>query len=187
MDGLQYPVTSERPLAPDGGPALVEEGPELVLLEDPPPLPPPAEWEPPVAPPPVDDAHIFLWLTRTNRQATCQSCRAHIESGSFRIVYDPHPSRLPANRRWSAVLYTYFHVNRACIVDLATDLRADHAGRRGSSSSSATFLESQGWALQVDVAPLPAKAKESLADRRAKTSDAIAQVNGEFAAVSMLW
>ena len=130
------------------------------------------------------DGHIYLWLTRSGRQATCSTCREAIGKWKFRLIYSPHPKTLPASRKWSTVLWRYYHVDRGCVRDLPATLVTDYAGSESSSASTATFLESRGWALQQDVAPMPKAAKESDEARRAAVAEQVALVNREFAALA---
>ena len=182
------PIRLAAPLAPEH-PAIVE--PPL-----PPPLSPPpdpAAPEPPEPPKPPHEAdlslaalwdgHVYLWLTRSNRQAKCHECGLHIGKSEFMLIYHPNPSRLPPSQRWQAILWKYYHINRDCMRDLPPQLRVGYAGSERDGSSTATILQSRGWSMITDVAPLPRSAGETRDAREAATIAAVHLANGEFAAI----
>ena len=147
------------------------------------PEPKPEPREPP--PPRAADDHVFIWLTRTNRQATCGQCRERILKGNFRCVFSPHPSDLGPDRRWSTILWRYYHLDRACLSVLIPKLRAAHEGRLLSgTSANASFLDARGWVFRVDVAPLPRASGETEASRAVAIEEATHLLNSEFAAAS---
>ena len=156
-----------------------------------PPLPPPElplpdqEEPPPPAPPAEPDPHVFLWLTRTGRKATCSTCGADITGGEFRCIYHPDPAIGRMDRCWQTMLWTYRHIDRRCLAPVVPLLRAAHAGRpRGAISSTATFLEAQGWQLLEDIGPLPKSSRETREARLASTADARQKLETEFAAAA---
>ena len=139
--------------------------------------------------PPVEqdevDAHIYLWLTRTNRAATCQSCREPILKSEYRCLYHPHPSNLGRDRHWRAIVWQYFHIRRGCLQSVLLRLRNDFATAAlsaSSASSSATFFERKGWTIVTDVAPLPKSQKETIEQRRESSAAALRELASEFAA-----
>ena len=112
-------------------------------------------------PPPVADSradesdaastHKCYWLTRTNRGATCSRCKEKILPNEFRLIYEPDKKNIKDLRRWRDVFWTYQHLKASCVQHLP-----------------APFVASE---LQVDVAPLPRRMKESESDRAAAIQD----------------
>lgn len=78
-----------------------------------PPLPPPAMYGPG-----FDPDHKYIWMTRTNRKATCTGCRAEIGAWQFRAVFLPHPDAVADKRRWKKLWWKYYHF--ACFADAAS-------------------------------------------------------------------
>lgn len=61
------------------------------------------------------DQHVYWWLTRTNRKATCNNCRQPIEAGSFRILFHPNESSVEDKRIWKDLFWRYHHVDWQCL------------------------------------------------------------------------
>jgi hypothetical protein len=61
------------------------------------------------------DGHVYWWLTRTNRKATCATCRAPIDAGCFRVLFHPNESSVEDRRIWKHLFWRYHHVHRDCL------------------------------------------------------------------------
>lgn len=170
LDGL---LEGASDLGVDVAPFPVVAGGEVPDAHGPPEAVAPAEV--------VDDAHEFLWLTRTNRSAMCTACRQPIGKFAYRCVYNPRP---PDSRQWKTILWKYYHIGRECLAPLVPKLMEDFKGRAKSTSSSATFLEANGWELFVDIAPLPKSQRETSDMLKASTDEAKNLLLDEFTAAA---
>ncbi len=96
-----------------------------------PPLPPP------VMGPGFDTSHTYLWITRTNRAATCQDCKAKIPPWEFRALFLPHPDSVLDQRQWGKLWWRYYHLER-CIsnhvsIDMAHKIEVDAMRQKSES------------------------------------------------------
>ena len=142
---------------------VADEGPDI-----------PAEPPPVVADIPAD--HDWLWLTRSNRAATCSTCRQPILQAEFRAIHAPFVTAAQKHTcQWKAHLWTYYHVNADCLRSLVV-LPPWRSVRPGA----VRFV--------TDVAPLKASMKESAADRNASIEEAEAlllrQIDEAFSIVA---
>ena len=130
--------------------------------------------------------HVWLWLTRTNRAATCQACKGQIAKSEFRVVYHPFALEHEKHSAWKGVFWKYHHLRVACMtfVQLAPwygQLVGGSGHGAGSSSSAAPpAVAAIDLDFRADVAPLPAAAAETVESRRASTEEAGALLRQEF-------
>lgn len=68
--------------------------------------------------------HVFLWITRTSRRATCCSCKGHIGPWEPRLLWHPDPATVADKRRWGTAWWTYFHIAGECV--LSSPARPEH-------------------------------------------------------------
>ena len=112
--------------------------------------------------PAVPAVHKPFWLTRTSRGATCSGCQGKIAPSELRLVYEPGRSTVTNVRVWRSVWWTYHHLEAACIAGVVTGFRDSD--------------------LQMDIAPLAKRAKESDSDRALATEAAKARLLAAVAA-----
>ena len=143
----------EEPLAPDT-PAGEVVATAIGLAEQAEAEPLPAASE--------QGAHKPWWLTRTNRTATCNGCRADFPRYTFRLLCDPDKTGIDP-RIWAQSWLKYYHLSYACIRHSATPLRAPTE-------------------LQLDIAPLPPSRHESPELRREANESANREALVAFAA-----
>ena len=129
--------------------------------------------------------HVFLWITRSSRQATCRKCKGPILRYTFRLVYNPHPTEMGPSKQWNKVLWRYFHLSQGCLGEVFERMMMvpSQCSTSCSSTGSASFIARKGWRLTEDVAPLPQREKETAEARRAATAAAVEQLNSHFAAL----
>ena len=92
------------------------------------------------------DKHYYLWLTRSTRAATCETCRSPVPANEYRVVYDPPQTMLGKNRHWQPILWKYYHIREGCLTPLAIQLEGVFRGameappprRRSSSAGGGT-------------------------------------------------
>ena len=123
----------------------------------PPPLPPPAPPPAPVEvaePPEPPEEHKFWWITRTGRQAKCETCKCPIFAHSFRSLYVPDPAKVEDKRQWQRLFWKYYHLHHACLP--------------GDADGGMPTAEQ----LIVDAARLPARFKETPEQFRQSVDDA---------------
>ena len=61
-------------------------------------------------------SHVFLWITRTSRQATCSACNEPIAAWDFRMAHHPDPRTVEDRRQWRKVWWRYYHLRERCVL-----------------------------------------------------------------------
>ena len=109
-------------------------------------------------PSPEKPKHEFYWLTRTNRQASCNACNAVIPARERRLLFEPDPSHAKTPKQWGTVWWKYYHLRARCLAKCTEPMHFSSSGRP---------------LVVVDVAPAPKRLRESSADRSAATEAAL--------------
>ena len=63
----------------------------------------------------AEDAHCYWWLSRTNRKATCNTCKSAIDGGAFSTLFIPDQSKVYDKRVWKHLFWKYHHISRECM------------------------------------------------------------------------
>ena len=110
--------------------------------------------------------HVYWWLSRGNRIATCRGCQiqklvapeAWIATGEFRLVYDPDPRSISDYRAWKDRFVKYYHIRASCLVGLDAPMEPP---------------------LKMEIEPMKGEAPE---ERLRNTTNAVELAYKEFAA-----